>query len=56
MADVHTGYDRKDYIFRLFSQSKPVTAVATMLLVDDGAIGLDDHVVRACAAAPTPRG
>lgn len=47
IADVVSGYDHGNYIFRMFSQSKPVTAAATMILVDDGAIGLDDPVVRA---------
>lgn len=42
---MHAGYDHNNYIFRMFSQSKPVTAAATMILVDDGAIGLDDPVV-----------
>lgn len=46
IADIHAGYDNSNYIFRLFSQSKPVTAAATMILVDDGLIGLDDPVVR----------
>lgn len=45
IADVHAGYEHSNYIFRMFSQSKPVTAAATLILVDDGAIGLDDPVV-----------
>ena len=32
----------RDAIFRLYSMSKPVTSVATMMLVDDGKISLDD--------------
>src|SRR5579863_3729967 len=31
-----------DAIFRLYSMSKPVTSVATMMLVDDGKLSLDD--------------
>ena len=31
-----------DTIFRLYSMSKPITSVAAMILVDDGAIALDD--------------
>jgi CubicO group peptidase (beta-lactamase class C family) len=32
----------KDAIFRLYSMSKPITSVAAMMLVDDGALKLDD--------------
>ncbi|HLZ06489.1 MAG TPA: serine hydrolase domain-containing protein [Bradyrhizobium sp.] len=32
----------KDAIFRLYSMSKPITAVAAMMLVDDGKIALHD--------------
>jgi CubicO group peptidase (beta-lactamase class C family) len=35
---------REDAIFRLFSLSKPITAVAFMMLVEEGLIGLDDAV------------
>jgi len=52
---VHTGLcghmdierDRKmreDAIFRIYSMSKPITAVALMMLVEEGLIGLDDAV------------
>jgi CubicO group peptidase (beta-lactamase class C family) len=37
---------RRDTIFRIASMTKPVTAVATMLLVEDGVIALDDPVER----------
>jgi CubicO group peptidase (beta-lactamase class C family) len=37
---------RRDTIFRVASMSKPVTAAATMILVDDGAFRLDDPVER----------
>jgi len=40
------GYDNPDYIFRLFSQTKPVTAVATLILMDEGKIKLDDPVTK----------
>src|SRR6185312_6810991 len=33
-----------DTIFRLYSMSKPITAVAAMMLVDDGKLSLDDPV------------
>lgn len=35
---------REDAIFRIYSMSKPITAVALMMLVEEGAIGLDDDV------------
>jgi CubicO group peptidase (beta-lactamase class C family) len=35
---------REDAIFRIYSMSKPITAVALMMLVEDGMIGLDDVV------------
>src|ERR1700739_4233713 len=35
---------REDAIFRIYSMSKPITAVAMMMLVEEGLIGLDDHV------------
>jgi CubicO group peptidase (beta-lactamase class C family) len=37
---------RRDTIFRIASISKPVTAAATMILVDDGKLRLDDSVER----------
>lgn len=33
-----------DTIFRIYSMSKPITSVAAMMLVDDGALRLDDPV------------
>ncbi len=36
----------KDTLFRLASMTKPITAVAVMLLVEAGQIGLDDEVRR----------
>src|SRR5450631_1118392 len=52
---VHTGLSghmdlerdkpmREDAIFRIYSMSKPITAVALMMLVEEGLIGLDDAV------------
>ena len=35
---------REDAIFRIYSMSKPLTAVALMMLVEEGLIGLDDTV------------
>jgi CubicO group peptidase (beta-lactamase class C family) len=37
---------RRDTIFRIASISKPITAAATMILVDEGALRLDDSVER----------
>lgn len=34
----------RDTIFRLYSMTKPVVAAATMILTDDGVLGLDDAV------------
>ena len=52
---VHTGMSghmdlergrpiREDAIFRIYSMSKPITAVALMMLAEAGRIGLDDDV------------
>jgi len=52
---VHTGVSglmdierdtpmREDAIFRIYSMSKPITAVALMMLVEEGKLGLDDDV------------
>ena len=35
---------REDAIFRIYSMSKPITAVALMILAEEGRIGLDDAV------------
>jgi CubicO group peptidase (beta-lactamase class C family) len=35
---------RENAIFRIYSMSKPITAVALMMLVEEGLIGLDDQV------------
>src|SRR6516162_9953325 len=52
---VHTGMSgqmdlergkpmREEAIFRIYSMSKPITAVALMMLAEEGLIGLDDTV------------
>lgn len=44
-ADIEKGMDMKrDTIFRLFSMSKPITAVATMILVERGMLDLREPV------------
>jgi CubicO group peptidase (beta-lactamase class C family) len=35
---------RNDTIFRIYSMTKPITSIAFMMLVEDGAISLDDPV------------
>jgi CubicO group peptidase (beta-lactamase class C family) len=35
---------REDALFRIYSMSKPITAVALMMLAEEGLIGLDDAV------------
>lgn len=35
---------REDAIFRIYSMSKPITAVALMMLIEEGTLGLDDLV------------
>jgi CubicO group peptidase (beta-lactamase class C family) len=43
--DVEAGLPMEiDTIFRMYSMTKPVTAVAVMQLVDEGAVSLDDPV------------
>ena len=43
------GYARQDgvderSIFRVFSQSKPITGIGAMMLIEDGVIGLDQPI------------
>jgi CubicO group peptidase (beta-lactamase class C family) len=45
MADIERGAKlREDSLYRIYSMSKPITAVALMMLVEEGKIGLDDDV------------
>jgi CubicO group peptidase (beta-lactamase class C family) len=45
MMDIARGKKmREDAIFRIYSMTKPITAVALMMLVEEGEIGLDDDV------------
>lgn len=44
-----------DALFRIASESKPVTSVAAMMLVDDGRLGLDDPVSRYIPTFATAR-
>ena len=37
---------RRDSLFRIASTTKPITAAATIALIDDGLIGLDEPVDR----------
>ena len=45
VMDIERGKPmREDAIFRIYSMTKPITAVALMMLVEEGLIGLDDDV------------
>jgi CubicO group peptidase (beta-lactamase class C family) len=45
MMDIERGKKmREDAIVRIYSMSKPITAVALMILVEEGKLGLDDDV------------
>jgi CubicO group peptidase (beta-lactamase class C family) len=45
MMDMHHAVPmREDAIFRLYSMTKPLTAVALLMLMEDGRIALDDPV------------
>jgi CubicO group peptidase (beta-lactamase class C family) len=47
MADVARKKQAKDdTIFRIYSMTKPITSVATMMLVEQGLIALDDPVAK----------
>ena len=37
---------REDAIFRIYSMTKPITATALLMLVEEGRIALDDPVAR----------
>ena len=37
---------RDDALFRLYSMTKPVTAVALLMLLEEGRIALDDAVIQ----------
>src|SRR5258708_28925052 len=44
---------RRDTLFRIASLTKPVLAAATMMLVEDGSMALEDPVDRCCPSWPT---
>ena len=47
VRDVATGLSMSaDTIFRLYSMSKPITSVVTMMLVEEGKLSLDDPVAK----------
>ena len=47
MIDLARGTPmREDAIFRLYSMTKPVTAVALLMLLEEGRIALDDPVAK----------
>ena len=45
----------KDTIFRLYSNTKPITGVATMMLYEEGLLNLDDQVSKYIPAFNNPR-
>jgi CubicO group peptidase (beta-lactamase class C family) len=47
---------RRDTIFRIASMTKPITAVATMILVEECKLRLDEPVDRRSAPRPGPAG
>ena len=46
---------RKDAFFRLWSNTKPITGVATMILVEYGLLNLDDPISKYIPAFKNPR-
>ncbi len=55
-ADIASGkLLRRDSIFRLYSQTKPITAAATMILADRGIIDLMDPVEKYLPGFANPR-
>jgi CubicO group peptidase (beta-lactamase class C family) len=46
---------RRDTIFRIASLTKPITAAATMILVEEWTLRLDEPVDRCCPNWPTAR-
>lgn len=47
VADVESGSPmRTDHLFRMMSSTKPVTAVAVLMLMEEGRLGLEDAVSR----------
>jgi len=56
VRDAATGVPmRRDDIFRIASQSKAITALAVMMLWEDGRLGLDDPVSRYLPGFARPR-
>jgi CubicO group peptidase (beta-lactamase class C family) len=54
MADVELGVPaRPEHVFRLGSITKQFTAVATLMLVDEGKLSLDDEITRFFPDYPT---
>ena len=47
---------RENAIFRIYSMTKPITAVALMMLAEEGLIGLDDDVATHIPGVEEPGG
>jgi CubicO group peptidase (beta-lactamase class C family) len=52
---VHSSPVRRDSLFRIASTTKPVTAVATLALIEEGLLGLDDPVDALLPELASPR-
>ena len=46
---------REDAIFRIHSMTKPLTSVATLMLIDEGQLRLDDSVASFVPAFTAPQ-
>jgi CubicO group peptidase (beta-lactamase class C family) len=56
-ADRESGAPiRDDSIYRIYSMTKPITGTAILMLMEDGAIDLDDDVARFIPVVPQPAG
>jgi CubicO group peptidase (beta-lactamase class C family) len=60
MVAGNTAFDTKtaitpDTLFRCYSQTKPVTGMAIMMLIEDGKIGMDQNVADFIPAFANPR-
>lgn len=56
VRDIATGAPlRKDDLFRMMSSTKPITALATLMLMEQGKLALDDKVSRFIPAFKEPK-
>ena len=50
-----TAEANSDALYRIYSQTKPITGMATMMLIDDGKLGLDQPLAEILPAFANPR-